>query len=122
VGYTFNPYQRLNPRGGDEAFTAELMAHGRQALGAQLVLENDSLRVGFLSGQGLYAQMYATMRQLGGPIGFQTAVLRKVGSLTGTLQGAAQLAASSVELPPGFEAQLTPAQMAAYGAALPASG
>ena len=103
VGFTFNPYQTLGPNGQDEDFTQQLMAYGRQVLGLQLVLTNDSLRVSFLQG-GEYATMYAAMKGLGTPIGFQTAVLSNVGNLLTTLQGAASLGASYVELPPGVPA------------------
>jgi hypothetical protein len=104
VGFTFNPYQTVNPIGQDEAFTVQLMSYGRRILGSQLVLENDSLRASFLH-SGEYAAMYASMRQLGSPIGFQTAVLSKVGNLMETVQGAAALGANNVELPPGFAPQ-----------------
>lgn len=100
VGFTFNPYQTLDPSGEDEAFTQQLMTFARQVLGSQLVLTNDSLRVSFLQG-GEYATMYAAMKALGPPIGFQTAVLSNVGNLLATLQGAASLGAGYVELPPG---------------------
>jgi hypothetical protein len=119
TGFTMNPYQTVNPLGQNEAFTEQLIAYGRQVLGPQLVLENDSLRSSFLTGTGMYAHMYAYMGSLRGPIGFQTAVLRKVGSLNATLDGARRLGASNVELPPGFQAVLSPAQLLAYGAALP---
>lgn len=118
VGFAFNPYQTISPTGVDEGFTERLMTYGRQMLGSQLVLENDSLRSSFLSATALYAQMYAAMTRAGGPIGFQTAVLRKVGSLTSTLDTARRLGASHVELPPGFEAQLTLRQVGVYGGAL----
>jgi len=101
VGFTFNPYQTIDPTGEDETYTEQLMAYGRQVLGSQLVLDNDSLRVSFLQG-GEYATMYAAMQRLGAPIGFQTAVLSKVGNLLTTIQGAAALGASCVELPSGF--------------------
>ena len=104
VGFTFNPYQTVNPIGQDEAFTVQLMTYGRETLGSQLVLENDSLRASFLH-SGEYAAMYASMRQLGSPIGFQTAVLSKVGNLIETVQGAAAIGAINVELPPGFAPQ-----------------
>lgn len=106
VGFTFNPYQTVNPRGQNEAFTEQLMAYGRQVLGSQLVLENDSLRVAFLHA-GDYGAMYTAMQRLGSPIAFQTAVLSKVGNLMATIQGAAALAANNVELPPGYPVQQT---------------
>jgi len=52
--------------------------------------------------------MYASMRQLGSPLGFQTAVLSKVGSLEGTVQGAGSMGADYVELPPGFPTNQLP--------------
>jgi len=119
VGFTFNPYQTIDPTRTDEAFTEQLMAYGRQVLGAQLVLENDSLRTSFLSGGGDYPQMYAAMSQLGAPIGFQTAVLSKVGNLTATIQAAQQLQASQVELPPGFQTQLSQAALRTLAAGMP---
>lgn len=118
VGFAFNPYQTISPTGVDEGFTEQLMTYGRQMLGSQLVLENDSLRSSFFSATTQYAQMYTAMTRTGGPIGFQTAVLRKIGSLTSTLDTARRLGASHVELPPGFEAQLTPLQVDAFGGAL----
>jgi hypothetical protein len=107
VGFTFNPYQTVNPIGQDEAFTVQLMTYGREVLGSRLVLDNDSLRVSFLH-SGAYGTMYASMQQLGGPIGFQTAVLSKDGSLEGTVQGASSMGADYVELPPGFPAGQVP--------------
>ena len=108
VGFTFNPYQTVNPIGQDEAFTVQLMSYGKQVLGSQLMLDNDSLRVSFLQGGGEYGPMYASMRQLGSPLGFQTAVLSKVGSLEGTVQGAGSMGADYVELPPGFPTNQLP--------------
>ena len=79
VGFAFNPYQTTNPVTQDEAFTQQLISAGRAALGDRLVLENNSLRQGYLSGNGDYQAMYAYMCGVGGPIGFQTATLSKVG-------------------------------------------
>jgi hypothetical protein len=118
VGYTFNPYQSLDPVANTEVFTAQLMAYGRHVLGAQLVLDNDSARVSFITQPGYFSQMYASMQQLGTPLGFQTAVLRKVGNLLTTIQGLIGLGANNVELPPGFETVLTQEQLAALSSAL----
>lgn len=118
VGFAFNPYQTTNPTSQDEAFTQQLITAGRLALGSQLVLENDSLRQSFLIGHGTYQSMYAFMSQTGGPIGFQTATLAKVGSIQAVLIGAAAMGATSVELPTGYQTQFTPAQLMTEGIAL----
>jgi hypothetical protein len=118
VGFAFNPYQTVNPVAEDEAFTQELIADGRQVLGDQLVIENNSLRQSYLGGSGSYQSMYAFMDQVGGPIAFQTSTIGRAGSLAAVLDGAVALSASSVELPSGYEADLTPAQVAAISADL----
>jgi hypothetical protein len=118
VGFAFNPYQTANPITQDEAFTQVLIADGRNTLGSQLVLENNSLRQSYLTGAGNYQTMYAFMDQIGGPIGFQTSTIGRTGSLAAVLDGAIALAAGSVELPSGYESDLTPAQIAAISAGL----
>jgi hypothetical protein len=118
VGFAFNPYQTAAPNTQDETFTQQLMVAGRRALGSQLVIENNSLRQTYLTGSGDYQTMYASMRSSGGPIGFQTATLAKVGSLAAVLGGAVSIGAASIELPTGYEADITPAQLAGYGAGL----
>jgi hypothetical protein len=104
------------------ATVAALMAAGyttgRDALGAQLVLENNSLREGYLAGNGNYQSMYAFMVQVGGPIAFQTSTLGRTGTLSTVLNGAIGLSAGSVELPSGYQTVLTPAQVAAITAGL----
>jgi hypothetical protein len=118
VGFAFNPYQTADPNTDDEAFTQLLITDGRAALGAQLVLENNSLRQSYLAGSGNYQSMYAFMDQTGGPIAFQTSTLGRTGSLAAVLDGAIALAAGSVELPSGYESDLTPVQIAAINAGL----
>ncbi len=113
VGFAFNPYQNANPVSQDEAFTEQLIAGGRVALGAQLVLENNSIRATYLTGSGNYQSMYACMGHAGGLIAFQTSTIGRTGSLTAVLDGAIALGASSVELPSGYQAVLSPAQAAA---------
>lgn len=115
VGFAFNPYQTANPVSQDEAFTQELITEGRAALGDQLVLENNSLRQSLTTGRGTYQSMYAFMTQTGGPIGFQTATLSKVGSIQAVLNAAIAMGGSSVELPTGYENQFTPAALMAAG-------
>jgi hypothetical protein len=111
VGYTFNPYETINPTGYSETFTAQLMAYGRQVLGNHLVLDNDSARVSYIDEPGYFSQMYASMQSLGTPIGYQTAVLRNVGDLLTTIQGLITLGAGNIELPPGFDTVLTLQQL-----------
>jgi hypothetical protein len=118
VGFAFNPYQTANPITQDEAFTQLLIASGRHALGAQLVLENNSLRQSYLTGRGAYQTMYAYMTSVGGPIGFQTATLLKVGSIQAVVNGAAAMGGTSLELPTGYQSQCSPAQLMALGLAL----
>jgi hypothetical protein len=94
----FNPYQIIDGTGrSDEAFTESIMYVCRSSLGPRCVLENNSLRVPVQ-----YPQMYDHIQSLGPPIGFQTAVLAKVGDLGATLETAISLGAGSVELPAGF--------------------
>ena len=114
VGFAFNPYQTANPVTQDEAFTQQLISAGRAALGDRLVLENNSLRQGYLSGNGEYQAMYAYMCGVGGPLGFQTATLAKVGSIQAVLNGAIGWGAASLELPSGYQSQLTPGQLIGF--------
>jgi len=114
VGFAFNPYQTANPVTQDEAFTQQLISAGRAALGDRLVLENNSLRQGYLSGNGDYQAMYAYMCGVGGPIGFQTATLSKVGSIQAVLTGAISWGAASLELPSGYQSQVSPDQLIGF--------
>jgi hypothetical protein len=96
---SFNPYQVVG--GGlapDEAFSEEMMSLCRSTLGPRCVLANNSLRTPLQ-----FPELYAQIMTLGPPIAFQTAVLRKVGSLGATIDAAIRLGAGSVELPAGFE-------------------
>jgi hypothetical protein len=95
-----------------------LIASGRSALGAQLVIENNSLRQSYLTGRGTYQTMYAFMTSVGGPMGFQTATLAKVGSIQAVVNGAVAMGGASVELPAGYESQCSPAQLMTLGLAL----
>ena len=100
IGVAFNPYQAVQTDGTattDEAFTASMMEYCRAQLGPQCVLENNSIRTPPLS--GAYAEMYASMEELGPPITFQTATEEKIGNLQSTLEWAATLGADAVELP-----------------------
>jgi hypothetical protein len=130
IGVSFNPYQTLvaatNSKGytvgTDEAYTEQMMAYCRYALGQRCVLENDSIRDPISSvgnGQPFYNEMYAEMTgasgpvdltlngmdvevPLGAPIAFQTATAgpsNAIGDLWATLEWAAQQHAASVELP-----------------------
>jgi hypothetical protein len=118
VAFAFNPYQTASPNTQDEAFTEQLITSGRNALGNQLVIENNSLRQTYISGRGMYQTMYAFMTSTGGPMGFQTATLAKVGSLDAVIKGAKAMGATSVELPTGYQSQLTPTQLTTLGQSL----
>jgi hypothetical protein len=96
---SFNPYQVVGAGlAPDEAFSEDMMAFCRSTLGPRCVLANNSLRTPLQ-----FPQLYAQIKTLGPPIAFQTAVLKKVGSLAATLDEAIALGAGSVELPSGFQ-------------------
>lgn len=100
-----NPYQEIGGGGAtstDEDFTEVMMGYCRQSLGAACVLENNSLRA--IPNSPLYARMYRAIQSLGPNIAFQTATLKRVGSLQVTLSNAVRYGAGSVELPGGYEA------------------
>jgi hypothetical protein len=120
VGVAFNPYQVVAAgiHASDELFTEQMMQHCRMQLGAQCVLENNSIRSPLLS--GLYEQMYTVMVQFGAPLSFQTATLSRIGDLTQTLNWAVIVGANAVELPQGYTT-LPAATLASVAAALPAS-
>jgi hypothetical protein len=120
IGVAFNPYQVVAAgiHVSDELFTEQMMQHCRMQLGAQCVLENNSIRSPLLS--GLYEQMYTAMVQFGAPLSFQTATLSRIGDLTQTLNWAVIVGANAVELPQGYTA-LPAATLASVAAALPAS-
>ena len=120
IGVAFNPYQLVVPgiHISDEFYTEQVMQHCRSQLGAQCVLENNSIR--FPLQAGLYQQMYAALIRLGAPLSFQTAALSRVGDLTQTLNWAVTVGANAVELPKGYTA-LPTATLASIAAALPAS-
>jgi hypothetical protein len=115
VAFAFNPYQTASPSTQNEAYTQQLITAGRSALGNQLVIENNSLRQAYLTGSGAYQTMYAFMTSTGGPIGFQTATLAKVGSIEAVVNGAKSMGAASVELPTGYATQFTPTQLTTLG-------
>jgi hypothetical protein len=117
----FNPYEAIFPGGTtstDELFTESMMAYCRQVLASACVLENNSLRFPVQAG---YMAMYANMQALGHPISFQTATAARVGNLSGTLNYAITLGASSVELPGGYETLGTPSSFASTTRALAAA-
>ncbi len=95
-----NPYQQINADGSwrvDEQFTEDLLDYCVTSLGARCTMENNSIRDANLGSD--YRAMYAHMQASGAPITFQTAVLRKVGSLCATLDWARSVGAEAVELP-----------------------
>jgi hypothetical protein len=115
IGVAFNPYQEILPGAvviTDEAFTESMMQYCRTELGAQCVLENNSIRWPPMAGQ--YPEMYSSIQSLGAPISFQTATGARIGSLAQTLTWAAGIGADAVELPQGYES--TPLSTLAAGA------
>jgi hypothetical protein len=103
IGVAFNPYQEVLPGGAqrtDEAFTESMMQFCRATLGAQCVLENNSIRWPPMA--AAYTNMYAEMATLGAPISFQTSTEARIGSLDETLAWAVTVGADAVELPQGY--------------------
>jgi hypothetical protein len=99
----FNPYQEILPSSTttSESFTATMISYCRATLGPRCILQNNSLRV--VSMGTAYDAMYASIKAAGPHIAFQTAIMSKVGSLSGTLSKAVSLYAEAVELPFGYQ-------------------
>jgi hypothetical protein len=105
VGVAFNPYQEIFSTGAvrtNEPFTLTMMQYCRAQLGAQCVLENNSIRWPPLG--AAYADMYSAMQALGAPLSFQTATEARIGDLDQTLAWAVTVGADAVELPAGYQA------------------
>lgn len=83
-------------RGGDLVIPEMVMRYCRERLGPRCILENNSLRI---EPRAQYEELYGMMKELGRPLAFQTATGDKVGDLQATISRAADLGASSVELP-----------------------
>lgn len=118
IDISFNPYQQINSNGSttaNEAFTEQMMMYCRHLLGKQCVLENNSIDNTRDSEPG-YTQMYAQMKELGAPIAFQTATLKKISNYTQVLQFAREEGATSVELNYGYERIVSPPQLAPFSA------
>lgn len=103
-----NPYQAVQPNGSIrivDAVTAFAMQDCRAVLGARCVLENNSIRRNYIR-RGTnthYGRLYAEMRQMGKPLSFQTATMRRIGDWKETVSWAAAQGAASVELPVGYQ-------------------
>jgi hypothetical protein len=103
-GLALNPYQKLAPDGGyqpDAAFSAAMMRHCREVLGARCVLENHSIRWPPKS-EPAYKQLYQDMKAVGPPFSLQTATPARIGDWQQTLQWAVDFGANSVELNVGY--------------------
>lgn len=111
---SFNPYQWIRSDGTvrpDLAHTQSQMVYCRQVLGRRCVLGNHSLSRSRVSAPGTYATMYSSMKALGAPFAFQTAIMAKIGDLQWVLDWAAADGAASVELPTGYET-MSPSSLA----------
>jgi hypothetical protein len=118
LDYSFNPYQVITPSGHstDVTFTDQMMSYCRSVLGQQCVLFNESIRSPISALGAKYAAMYAAMKQLGAPIGFQTATSARVGDLASTLAWAQQEGAECVELPTAQGSSTSTTPLVAPGA------
>ena len=115
-----NPYQEVmdpHPKFDDVSFTIQMMQFCRSTLGERCVLESNSIRS---PPQSSYVPVYNEMQSLGGPIAFQTATASKVGDLGATIQYAASLGASSVELPSAYTS-MSPTAVQGFASDLGAS-
>lgn len=104
-----NPYQAVQPGGGvvlDDGVTAFGMQDCRAVLGARCVLENNSIREGYITrpANSHYGKLYAGMRAMGAPLSFQTSTVERIRDWRFTLAWAAEQGAASVELPHGYQA------------------
>jgi uncharacterized protein YecE (DUF72 family) len=110
-GLTLDPYDRLRADGSaiqDEAFTEATMQYCRATLGARCVLENDAISSPLLPDP--YPAMYAAIRAMGPPVGYQTRNANRIGDWYKTLTWAAAQGASYVELNTGYS-NYDPAQL-----------
>jgi hypothetical protein len=101
---SFNPYQEILSATSvktDEAYTQSMITYCGATLGANCIVENNSLRSTSLGTD--YDAMYAAMKAQSGNVVFQTATMARVGSLSATLQMAVGYGAGSVELPSGYQ-------------------
>jgi len=100
----FNPYTAIEADGStrtDLAYTLDQMSRCRSLLGARCVLQNNSISSTVIASKN-YRAMYEKMRSLGGPIDFQTAMPSRIGDHNEVLGWAAEICASSVELPSSY--------------------
>lgn len=101
----FNPYQAIQPDGSvkqDEGYAMAQMDYCRATLGLRCILANYSISAARPNSSG-YGAVYEHMAKLGAPIAFQTATSSKIANWQATLDWAARLGASSVELPTGYD-------------------
>ncbi|KAA3636490.1 MAG: hypothetical protein DWP92_09460 [Armatimonadetes bacterium] len=107
-----NPYQAIASSGVtsvDPSTTSRVMDYCRFVLRERCVLGNNSIRWPPLSGR--MEDMYAEIESFGAPITYQTAAPARVGDLAATVEWAIERGACSVELPVGYESDLTPDQL-----------
>jgi hypothetical protein len=71
----------------------------REVLGSRCVLGNNSIRTP--SPSPAYDELYAMLKQLGGPLEFQTAAPQRIGDPVQTVRRAQRIGAGSVELASG---------------------
>lgn len=118
-GLAYNIYQRLNPD-GSQAYgfdeTQGLMAFQREHLPGS-VIANNSIRSSYI-GLEESQSVFRLMAEIGGPRGFQTATIERVGDLRATILWAIEQGAHYVELPGGHD--LSVQDLTAYDARLKA--
>jgi hypothetical protein len=114
-----NPYQAIKPSGEtsiDPSVTSRVMDYCRLVLEDRCVLGNNSIRWPPLEGR--MEDMYAEIESFGAPITYQTAARARVGDLSATIAWAIDLSACSVELPFGYETDLSPDELMDFARSL----
>ncbi len=132
-----NPYDNLDVatksfKGTDVSYTGEIMDYCHTTLGARCVLENDSIREGYVGGisgtlssstapptSNPYAFLYWKMNRIGPPLQLQTAATpERLGSLTATLDGSIKIGANAVELIRNYDSLISVADLTPYSTRL----
>jgi len=103
-----NPYQAIAESGAttiEPEVTSRVIDYCRFVLEDRCVLGNNSIRWPPLEGR--MEAMYAEIESFGAPITYQTAAPARVGDLPATIAWAIDRGACSVELPKGYESDLS---------------
>lgn len=125
LSLSFNPFKpwtnaTTQSNSPGESFTYSVMQLCRTDLGNQCTIENNSIRQTFKEDrdQTKAGNLYYDITNEGPDITFQTASQNGVGNLNDTVSWAAQIGANAVELPAGYDNDLTFSQTVVLSTAL----